>query len=90
MAKVTLVQENNDVHIALKTLMAMSGTNLTRVCKEHGLNYGETVKEMAKPKVELSFFTDMVKKINPEAKLTNDVNIVLSLDGTGIFKQENK
>lgn len=87
MAKVILVQENKDIHIMLKHLMSVSGTDLTKVCNEHGLDSIKTAATLVNKKIEIEFLKGLVHMINPEAELSVDVSISLFANGKEIFNQ---
>ena len=91
MATIILAQQNNDIHVMIKNLLAISKTNLSRVCREHDdLNYNRTVKSLEKEKIELDFLKDLIYKIDPEARIEVDVNITLFANGQLIFTQKTE
>jgi Asp-tRNA(Asn)/Glu-tRNA(Gln) amidotransferase B subunit len=90
MAKVKLVQENNDIAKMIKALMIDSDTGLTEVCEKHGLNYQKTNASYNKKTIDLDDLETLIKQINPKAKMSVDINISLSWNGKEIFTQKTE
>ena len=87
MAKITLVQETNDIYIMVKNLLEIRQTKLSKVCEKHGIHYGTTIKELKKNSIDLDYLKDLINKIDPEAKVSIDVSISLFANGKEIFNQ---
>lgn len=89
MAHVKLYPENGDISKMIKLFLMESKTNLTKVCKEHDLNYETTHKRLHQSKkVDLEFLMDFIKMVNPEANLSVDFNMSLVVNGKEIFNQK--
>lgn len=88
MAKVKLVQEGNDISIMVKNLINTSGTKLSNVCEEHGLNYGDTHKKINATNIDAEWLKELVGKINPNAVIGIDFSIRIEIDGNEVFNQK--
>ncbi|MFT6442500.1 MAG: hypothetical protein ACJASM_002046 [Salibacteraceae bacterium] len=88
MAKITLEQENGDIAMMVRNLLSVSSTNLTKVCDNNGLEYGPTSKKINAKRVDLEYLQDLIKKINPDAKMYMDTDISLYANGRVIFNQK--
>ncbi len=88
MAKIRLVQEGKDISIAVKNIIATSGTSLTKVCEKNELHYGETHKKINSKYVDIDWLKELVQKINPDAVIGFDVSLKIEIDGNIVFHQK--
>lgn len=88
MAKVKLIQQGKDITIMIKTLLAVSKTDLSKVCEDNKLEYRSTYSDLNKNSIDLDWLKNLVQLINPKANIEIDFSIRVLVDGNEIYTQK--
>ena len=75
--KVEIKQENEDVALLVHRLMKRNRTNLSKVCREHKLDYTKTYRAIHHETIDLEFLEDIVEKIGDGAQLRSEFFVSL-------------
>lgn len=75
-------QENQDVAIWLQKFMKENRTNLSKVCREHGLDYTKTYRAIQAEFIELEFLQEIAVFIGDGARIRAEFFVSLE-DKTG-------
>lgn len=73
-------QENNEITTWIHKLMKMNSTNLTRICRDHDLDYTKTYRAVNAKQIEVDFLKSFAKLINPKATVSGVLSLNLRTD----------
>lgn len=86
--RVIIRQENDDVALQIHALMKTHNTNLSRICRDHDMDYTQTYRLIHHENIEIEFMQKIVEKIDPDSTVRSTFTVSLGNEERGNFYEQ--
>jgi len=75
--KIEIKQENQDVALLIHGLMKRNNTNLSRICRDHKIDYTKTYRAIHNDTIDVDFLQQIVELIGDGAQIRSEIFLSL-------------